>query len=309
MATSAMQLPTSNVAGNNQTSPGLSVQPSVGQAFTPTLPTGTPTSANPYLSATPTSPIGMGIAGPSAGLMPSGTLAPGMAGGTIGGLYNPASSQTSGQTDISKQLTDIYGKGVGGSLNYLLQGMSGTDSAIFQQYLASMAPQMAQAQARLTQGLGSMGVSGNSSVQGLAQADLQSQFLAQESGVNANLMQQQMQNTIGILTGAAPSAQKEVATSGWTDFANVMANITSDIGAMQGGSNAGAVSQLPGNAPGSFAAPQLGGGNIGNAAAGAYNYNPFQSSASSMYTAPDLSSFQATAPTLANSLPYGGMVV
>ena len=276
-----MQLPTSNVAGNNQTSPGLgAIGASPQPVFTPTLPMGSVASTNPYLGATPTSPIGMGTAGPSAGLVP-GTQTP-------GSIYNPASSYSSGQTDISRQLTDIYGKGVGGSLNYLLQGMSGTDSAIFQQYLASMAPQMAQAQARLTQGLGSMGVSGNSSVQALAQADLQSQFLAQESGVNANLMQQQMQNTIGILQGAAPSAQKQVAQSGWTDFANVMANITSDIGAMQGGSNT-SIGQLPGNAPGNFAAPQLGGGNLGSPGAGMYNYSPFQSS--DMYSAPDLSAF------------------
>lgn len=269
-------LPTSNVAGNNQTSPGLSNTQGIAQPFNPILPTGSTPSTNPYLSATATTPTG---------------------GTSAGSLYNPASSYSSGQTDISKQLIDIYGKGVGGSLNYLLQNMSGTDSAIFQQYLASMKPQMAQAQTALNQGLGAEGVGGNSSVNALAQANLQSQFLAQESGVNSNLMQQQLQDTMSILTGAAPSAQKEVAQSGWTDFANVMANVTGDIGALMGGPGPSSAS-IPGStqSPQTFLTPQLGGGNLTDASAGGYNYNPFQSSASSMYSAPDLSSFGSSAP-------------
>lgn len=216
MATTGLPLPTntlpsSNVAGNNQTSPGLSTAVGTAQPpFTPTLPVGSAPSTNPYLGATATTP----------------------AGGTQGSLYNPASSYSSGQTDISKQLVDMYGKGVGGSLNYLLQGMSGNDSAIFQQYVASMQPQMAKAQAALNTGLGAQGVSGNSSVNALAQADLQSQFLAQESGVNSQLMQQQLQDTQSILTGATSDAAKEVATSGWSTFGDVMSNVTQDIGAL-----------------------------------------------------------------------------
>src|SRR5215469_6855734 len=232
---SSSQLPTSNAAWNNQYSPPIQGLPPATPAFSSFTPSGGMQTTNPYLSVPATGAVG---------------------GQPVGSIYNPASSQSSGQTDISKQLIDIYGKGVGGSLNYILQGMSGTDSAILQQYVASMQPQMAKAQANLGQGLGAMGVSGDSSVQGIAQADLQSQYLAQIGGFNADLMQKQLQESIGILTGAAPAAQKEVAQSGWTDFANVMANITGDIGALQGGSGPSPAS-IPGNVQTSFAAPQL----------------------------------------------------
>ena len=304
MATTGLPLPTnalpsSNPAGNNQTSPGLSAMPTPQPIFTPALPAGSVPSNNPYLSATPGSPIGMGTTGPSAGLVP-GTTSP-------GGLYNPASSYSSGQTDISKQLTDIYGKGIGGSLNYALQGMSGTDSAIFQQYLASMQPQMAKAQAQLTQGLGSMGVSGNSSVQGLAQADLQSQFLAQESGVNANLMQQQMQNTLGVLQGAQGAATQEVASSPWQDLGqvvNTIANVAGSAGGLMSGLGAlkgigGAVGSIMGN----FAAPQLGGvaGAFGDVSGGMYSGSPF--------SGVNLSPFQSALPAASlDTGMYGGAI-
>jgi len=232
---STSQLPTSNAAGNNQYSPPLQGLPPATPVFSSFTPSGGMQTTNPYLSVPATGAIG---------------------GQPAGSIYNPASSQSSGQTDISKQLIDIYGKGVGGSLNYLLQNMSGTDSAIFQQYLSSMQPAIAQQKAALAQGLGAMGISGDSSVQGIAQSNLAAQIAAQESGVNANLMQQQLQDTMSILTGAAPSAQKEVAQSGWTDFANVMANITGDVGALFGGPGPSPAS-IPGNVPQSFAAPQL----------------------------------------------------
>lgn len=262
-------LPSSNAGGNNQTSPGLSNIQGTVQPFTPVLPTGSAASSNPYLTATPTTPT----ANPT------------------GSLYNTAtSSGYGGQSNIGKQLTDIYGKGVGGSFNYLLQGMSGTDSAIFQQYVNSMQPQMAKAQAQLNTGLGSQGVGANSSVNALAQADLQSQFLAQESGVNANLMQTQLQDTQNILEGAAGAAQQQVAQSGWNDFASVMSNVTQDAGALFGGSMPGlsSISHL------------FGGGGGGSLPIGG----------TSQMNTDFMNAFQAATPSSGGSsfsLPMGGM--
>lgn len=222
-------LPVSNVGGNNQTSPGLSRPTAPAQpVFTPPQGVGTLPSTNPYISTATTS-------------TPSGTLG--------SATYNPASSYSSGQTDISKQLIDIYGKGVGGSLNYLLQNLSGTDSAIFQQYLASQVPANAAAEAQLRGGLGAMGVSGNSSVAGIAESNLAAQEAAQAAGVNQNLMTQSIQDTMNILQNTQGAAAKEVATSGWTTFGDVMGNIAQDVGAvLHGGAGS-----LPGSTAGASA--------------------------------------------------------
>lgn len=214
-------LPTSNVGGNNQTSPGVG-----GAIAAPTpifsAPTtgGTLPSANPYISAAPTSATTAGVGN---------------------ALYNTQSSQASGQTDINKQLTDILGKGVGGSLNNILQNLSGTDSAIFQQWLASQVPAEQQAESQMRQGLGAMGVGGNSSVAGLAEANLGAQFNAQAAGVNAQLMQNAIQTSTGILTGAQELAAQEVAASPTQVLGNVLSQVGSDVATFFGGGSAGKI--------------------------------------------------------------------
>lgn len=223
------RLPTSNPGGTNQTSLGAGYKGGIG------TPTAAASGQNPYLSGTPvSSPVNTIPTNPS---IPTGQGGTGGTGTDTGSAtYNPTSHYDSGQTDINKQLVDIFGKGVGGSLDYILKNMSGVDSQIFQQWLAGIKPVEASEQAALNQNLGSMGVSGNSSVSAIANANLQSNFNAQAAQENANLMTQNLQDTIGILTGMENPAAKEVASSGWTTFASVMNNITGDIGNLMGGS-------------------------------------------------------------------------
>jgi hypothetical protein len=236
MATSAVRLPTSNPAGNNQTAPmGLT---SASKTVSPM----------PFTSqAQGTNPLMSGTSGATPQALPAQQVGtPLDTSVTPGSLYNSTSSYSSGESNIEKQLIDIYGKGVGGELNSILQGMSGEDSAIFQQWLASMAPVEASETAQLQSTLGSQGVSANSSVSAIANSNLQSQFNAQAAGVDSQLMQQQLQDTIGILQGTQQDAAKEVASSGWGTFADVMSNITGDIGNLMGGSYQSSGSNIAG---------------------------------------------------------------
>lgn len=211
MATSPVRLPASNPAGNNQTSP-LGSMPSARPQAVPFSSSGTGTQ-NPFFNGPPATAQSSGSTVPF-GTPPAGD-----------GTYNPASSYSSGQTDISKQLTDIYGKGVGGMLDYLLKNMSGSDSQIFQNWLKSMQPVEASERAQLGGTLGAEGISGNSSVSAIANSNLESQFNAQAAGVQSQLQQQSIQDTMNILMGLRGDAAKEVASSGWTVFGDVLKNV------------------------------------------------------------------------------------
>ncbi len=228
MSTGTM-IPYSNPAGNNQTTP-VGVMPTGG----PKLPGAVPTSA---LGASPTATNPLVPFGST----PTGSVAtvPGATVPNVGGLSTTGANVAGDTGALSKQLIDIYGKGVGGSLESLLAGMSGTDSAILQQYIASLQPQEAKAQANVNASLGAGGVSANSSVAGIADASLQAQETAAIAGESANLTQSQEQLTAQILQGMQPAAQKEVATSNWSIFGDVMGAISQDAGAiLHGGAGA-----------------------------------------------------------------------
>jgi hypothetical protein len=214
----ATKVPYSNPGGNNQTTPGAGGIQTV--AAGPTVPGSTVgSSVNPFLPGGAT-PAGSGMPQPiAAPSVPSGT--------SDGSLYNTDSHYSSGITDIKKQLVDIYGKGIGGSLDEILKNMGGTDSAIFKQWLASMQPVEASERAGLNSTLGSMGVGPNSSVNAIAQSNLTSQFNAQAAQEDSQLMQTQLQDTIGILTGTEGDASKETASSGWDVFGKVAGAISS----------------------------------------------------------------------------------
>lgn len=268
------QLPASNPAGNNQMSPATG-----GLGPTPGL-TARPGTATPIPTTTST----VGNPNPLVAGLPAAV--PASAGTT--GLYDTASSYSNGQTNIDKQLVDIFGKGVGGSLDHILQGLSGTDSEIFQQWLAAQQAPDAQARAGLASTLGAAGVSGNSSVSAIASSNLEAQFAGQAAQENANLMTQNVQDSIGILTSMEGAASKEVATSAWSTFADVMQNITGDIGAMQGGPGpspaanpAQAIPTMPNGTP------QIGG--YGQDATMASAFTP--QDASALNQLPDLSMF------------------
>ena len=131
MATNTM-VPYSNPAGNNQTTPGAGAQPkpiAIPQ-MNPLQPIGTTgTGGNPFIPSVP-------IAAPASPLT-SGTTGIPVSVPGVGGTSTNA-------TNSDKQLTDIYGKGVGGDLNNLLNSIGGTDSATLQEFAQSLVPQEAQ---------------------------------------------------------------------------------------------------------------------------------------------------------------------
>lgn len=207
-------IPFSNPAGNNQTNPTSTVKAATGAGTVMPGANGAPLTANPYATT-------------------ASTVASVPASGNSGG-------------NLGKQLTDIYGNGVGGALSSELGSMSGTNSADLQQYEASLAPQMATAQANVNAALGAGGVSSNSSVAAIADANLQSQETAAIAGESAQLTEHDQDLTANILGSTMGAAEKETASSGWTVFGDVMGDIAQDVGAMTHG-GAGATNTSPSN--------------------------------------------------------------
>ena len=200
-------IPFSNPAGNNQTNPTSTAKPVAVAGSAMPGSTGAPTAVNPYVA-------------------PLSTVASVPTSGGSGG-------------ELGKQLTDIYGSGVGGALSSELGSMSGTNSAILQEYKASLAPQMATAQANVNAALGAGGVSSNSSVAAIADANLQSQETAAIAGESAQLTEHDQDLTANILGSTMGAAEKETASSGWTVFGDVMGAISQDAGAiLHGGARA-----------------------------------------------------------------------
>jgi len=228
----ASLIPASNPAGNNQTNPLNSV---LGKTTPIATAPGVGVQNNPYMpaggtSTVPTSPAAPVYNAPSRpqALTTSTTGTGGSSGAA--GFITDKSSYSSGENDLQKQLIEIYGKGVGGSLYSLLSSMSGTDSKVLQEYIASLQPQMAKAQADVNATLGAGGVSANSSVAAIADANLQAQEQAAIAGESAKLTLGQEELTANLLQGMQGASAKEVASSGWDVFANVIDQITGDIG-------------------------------------------------------------------------------
>jgi len=131
--------------------------------------------------------------------------------------------------NLNRQEQAIYGSGVGGAIDSLLNNISGVDSASLQSYIASLQPQEATAQASTNATLGAQGVSGNSSVAAIADSNLQAQETAAIAGESAQLQQSGQQLEAGILTGQEQAAAQETAASGWTVFGDVLGAIGSDV--------------------------------------------------------------------------------
>ena len=249
MATNNM-VPYSNPAGNNQTTPkaGGSAQPIISMP-TPGGPTA-PVTTNPLVPSTGTGsvPVTPNLGGvntaqtstTTGGTVPFTTSGSGATANTsaANGFITNNSAYSNGENDLQKQLIDIYGKGVGGSLYSLLNNMSGTDSTVLQEYVQSLQPHMAKAQANTNASLGAGGVSANSSVAAIADSNLQAQETASIAGESANLTQSQEQLTASLLSGMEGKSAAEVATSGWSTFGNVMGDIAADAGAVLGGGTA-----------------------------------------------------------------------
>jgi len=238
-------IPFSNPGGNNQTNPksGAGILPGTPIPYSSGAAASGSSSSNPYFNPGTGAPIGTATPQTSGPSLP-GSPAPTATGNTnVGGsLQNPSytySTSTNNPNDgssIYHQLVSIYGQGVGGELAYIMENMGGEDSAMFQQYLASMQPAEASEVAGLQGSLAGAGVGGNSSVSAIANSNLQGQFNANAANANLQIMDTGLQDTIGILTGTESDAAKETASSGWTDLADVAANVTGDVGNLFGGS-------------------------------------------------------------------------
>jgi hypothetical protein len=223
-------IPFSNPGGNNQTNPGsgAGMLPKTPVPYSSGADASGSSSTNPYFNPGTGAPIGTATPQTSGSSLP-GSPAPTATGNTnVGGsLQNPSytySTSTNNPAEgssIYNQLVSIYGQGVGGELAYIMENMGGEDSAMFQQYLASMAPAQASEVAGLQGSLAGAGVGGNSSVSAIANSNLQGQFNANAANADLGIMETGLQDTIGILTGTESDAAKETASSGWNVFGQV----------------------------------------------------------------------------------------
>jgi hypothetical protein len=231
-------VPYSNPGGNNQnTPPGLNqgngsggVMP-VAVGAVPTsnpLNPAAPLQSNPLIPATAT----------TVGGTPTNVLPPAVAAPTPNNGVNQATNVAPivpggvASNNLDTQLTDIYGQGVGASLFNLVNNMSGSNSASLQEYEASLQPQEAAADANLKASLGAGGVSANSSVAALGEANLQAQETGMIAGEESTLTQNQEQLEAQILEGTEGAATKEVSESGWNVLGSVLegvGNVASDF--------------------------------------------------------------------------------
>jgi hypothetical protein len=246
-------VPYSNPAGNNQLTPkalsspgsssgGGAVPIAVGASSTLQSPTQA-AAANPLIPAGASpQPIATGVVTPG-GNVPAAGLVPSSVSGQLSVPNSGSTSNNAGNSD--KQLTDIYGQGIGGDINNLLNSIGGTDSATLQEFNQSLQPQEATAQANLNASLGAGGVSANSSVAALGNANLQAQEQATVAGEDAQLTQSGQNLEASILGGTEQAAQAEVSQSWLTDLGDVAAGVGSLAGQVVGAAGkAGGFSNL-----------------------------------------------------------------
>lgn len=128
---------------------------------------------------------------------------------------NPNANVTAQQ---NKQLTDIYGQGTGSLLSGLIGNLGSNDSSYMQAYSNAMAKQTAEGQSTIATGLGNAGISANSSVSAIENADYLSGVTSQEGLQEQQLLQTQQQEEIGLVQGIQGASAQETGTSWLTDL-------------------------------------------------------------------------------------------
>ena len=121
-------------------------------------------------------------------------------------------------TSTAGELSGIFGSGVSGMVGTYLSSLGGTDSAVLQEYISSLQPQMASAQAQTNAALGAGGVSADSSVAAIADANLQAQEQASIAGESAALTQNAEQieaSMIQSMLGPAENYQNAQSMMPW----------------------------------------------------------------------------------------------
>ena len=205
MATSSM-VPYSNPGGNNQTTPKSTLAPPT-VASVPTV--------------NPVNPVASGQLNP---LIPA-TSTYNTTGNTGGVPVGTPTAQNAIDPAAYNQLKDIYG-GTGDLFSTLLGSISGTSSAALQEYTQSLQPQMAQAGANLHASLGAGGVSENSSVASLGEANLQAQETADIAGETSKLTMANEDLEAKLIESVMPDAKQQVTdSSAWSIFGQVLGDI------------------------------------------------------------------------------------
>jgi len=212
-------VPYSNPAGNNQTSPKSTLAPPT----VASLPSVNPTNPATSLQANPLIPTGAG----SPGAIAPASVIPGATANAGVPAFTPGTDNAINPTTYN-QLTDIYG-GVGQQLGAFEGSIAGTNSAALQEYITSLQPQEAQADANLHASLGAGGVSANSSVAALGESNLQAQEFASISGESASLTESQQQLEAKLIESTMPDAAKQVVDS---NPLNIAGQVIGDIGSI-----------------------------------------------------------------------------
>jgi hypothetical protein len=154
--------------------------------------------------------------------------------GAVPGAPNAPVSQFSQQQQKNSQhqLTDTFGKGIGGDISSVINNLGSNDSTYMQAYHNAMAGTNAEANASLLTSLGNAGISANSSTAAIGLADLGGQEVAQEGLQEAQLQQTDEQNLIQLLQGTQGAANKEASTSVMGDIGSVLGAIGTDVAAI-----------------------------------------------------------------------------
>lgn len=215
MATGAKNLgvPVLGSAGRNQLSPPIGT---AAGAQTGTLPgTNAAVTGQPPIPSATGLPPNMNITPqPTAMTAPLTTSQP-----NVGGIFSGQSGQ-----QLQKQLTDIYGKGVGGAINTLLQNLGSNNSSFLNSYRQAMSGQQAEDLSTIGTSLGNAGISADSSTAAIEKGDYLAKSNAQLGLQEQQLINQETSQAIGLVQGTQQDAQAETSSS-WLDTLGQVAGI------------------------------------------------------------------------------------
>lgn len=189
-------IPTSNVAGNNQTTPTTAGAVTTTTTAAGNVPGAATQTTNPYATTS---------------------------------VLN--TNTTHGQNSLLDQWQDIYGQGTGDQMYNLFSSWAGgVGAGDIEQLKTALAPQFAASQSALSSKLGAQGVGANSSVNAIAQSNLSAQENATIASEATSMEQENQKLMLSMLQGTQEASASEVASSGWDVFGSVL----SDLGAVAG---------------------------------------------------------------------------
>lgn len=186
-----------NLFGTGGTPSGQAAQPSGGFNTIPGMPGASSTSGNDFMSSM-FSPGGSFTANNTQNLNPFTLF-----GGSTGSI--PGMPQVTG-----KDLSKIYGKGIGNALSQFLNSGAGFNQGVIQAQMNAAMPLEQRALAQMSNMFGSNGLA-SSSTAALAFGDFESQFQANLENMFAQEYQQSVQNYLNVLMGVKGDAKENKA--------------------------------------------------------------------------------------------------